>query len=666
MDSVPTAAVAERTLAQEKETAGLEQQVADMKRSVDALANDGSSGDMESLSDTNARLKFRMAHLQKALESRESQASAESHTTRKRLEALFHVAVLSCYPNIEEIPNAVNACDPRHGDYQCNDAMQICQWLKKQGINEKPNLIAQKLLDNLPKNNLIASSKVAPAGFINVDLNKEYVADQLTDLVKKNYPPPTLPKKQRVVVDYSSPNIAKEMHVGHLRSTIIGDSIANMLEFAGHDVLRLNHLGDWGTQFGMLIAHLEEQFPDYLTVSPPIGDLQAFYKESKKRFDEDAEFKKRAYNRVVQLQSHVPEITKAWQLIVSVSYQEFTKVYERLSTSKKLQNRGESFYQDHMVDLVKELDGKGQMTEEEGRKLLFVPGGQIPLTIVKSDGGFTYDTSDLACIKHRLQVEKCDRNLYVIDSGQELHINLIIKAAEFLGFSKPEQLSQFVGFGLVLGEDKKKFKTRSGDTVRLVDLLDEGVNRAAAKLKDKGRDKDLTTEEFEAARDAVAYGCIKYADLSNNRTSDYVFSFDKMLDDKGNTAVYLLYAYTRIRAISRNAGVSPDSLKAYVESVEQLPLDHAKELKLAKKLIQFHEMLLTVMDNLLMNQLCDYMYQLSGVFTEFYDNCYCIEKDRKSGEVLKIHMHRLALCEATAGVMDRCFQILGIKPVGKM
>lgn len=351
-------------------------------------------------------------------------------------------------------------------------------------------------------------------------------------------------KRERIVVDFSSPNIAKEMHVGHLRSTIIGESICRILEFLNHDVLRINHLGDWGTQFGMLIAHLQDEFPNFKTESPPISDLQAFYKESKKLFDEDEAFKKRAYACVVQLQSGNPDYVAAWKLICEVSRQEFQKIYDRLNVS--IIDRGESFYNSRMHIVVKELKELNLLEEDEGRLIMWSSEKQegIPLTIVKSDGGYTYDTSDMATIKNRVQEEKGDRFIYVTDVGQYGHFVLIEACAKRAGILRSDQKLDHVGFGVVLGEDKKKFKTRSGDTIKLIDLLDEGLKRALDKLVEKGRDKVLTPEELKQAQEAVAYGCIKYADLSHNRINDYIFSFDKMLDDKGNTAVYLLYALT--------------------------------------------------------------------------------------------------------------------------
>jgi len=452
------------------------------------------------------------------------------------------------------------------------------------------------------------------------------------------------------------------MHVGHLRSTIIGESISRLLEFVGHDVLRLNHVGDWGTQFGMLIAHLMDKFPDYSVKAPPIGDLQEFYKESKIRFDSDEEFKKRAYSCVVRLQSHEADIIKAW-LICDASRNEFEQVYKRLDIT--VIERGESFYQDMMNDVVKDLEQKGLLIEEDGRKLMFPSNKQlVPFTIVKSDGGYTYDTSDITALRHRCEVEQRDWLVYVVDSGQSSHFQTLFDCGRLAGYAKPEVRLDHVAFGLVLGEDKKKYKTRSGDTVKLGDLLDEGLERCMEKLKAKGRDQELTPEELKDAQEAVAYGCIKFADLVNSRQNDYICSFDRMLDYRGKTAAYLLYALTRIKSIVRNANVDVSKIKDDPKSI--VVLDHPKEIKLAKHILRFPEVIQTMLEELYLHPLCDYLFELSSVFSEFYDNCYCIEKDKTTGEIKKVNMARMGLCEATASVMEKGFNILGIRTVSKM
>ncbi|KAM9312744.1 arginine--tRNA ligase, cytoplasmic [Gastrophryne carolinensis] len=619
----------------------------------------------EELREENAKLKYRLKILFKSVEEEKNKSVKSMININIQLQEIFGRAIRDAYPKLENPPLAVTPSQqPKFGDYQCNSAMAMTQLLKAMDQKVSPRDIADKIVKCLPPNELIEKTDIAGPGFINVHLHKDFVSKQLSALLVNGVQPPLVGRKKKVVVDFSSPNIAKEMHVGHLRSTIIGDSICRLFEFVGHDVLRINHLGDWGTQFGMLIAHLQDKFPNYLSTSPPIGDLQSFYKESKKRFDEDEEFKKRAYRCVVQLQGHHPDIIKAWNLICDVSRKEFQKIYDCLDI--RIIDRGESFYQDRMIKIVKEFEDKGLVEIDEGRKVVFPPGCTVPLTIQKSDGGFTYDTSDLAALKQRLVEEKADVIIYVVDCGQGIHLQNVYSAGQMINWYDAKVTRvEHAGFGVVLGEDKKKFKTRSGDTVRLIDLLEEGLKRSMDKLKDKERDKVLTAEELVAAQRSVAFGCIKYADLSHNRMNDYIFSFDKMLDDRGNTAAYLLYAFTRIRSIARLANISDDVLRNAAANTA-LTLQHEKEWKLGKCILRFPEILQKILDDLLLHVLCDYLYELATTFTEFYDNCYCVEKDRQTGQIVKVNMGRMLLCEATAAVMAKGFDILGIKPVQRM
>ncbi|KAM3724908.1 putative arginine--tRNA ligase, cytoplasmic [Dirofilaria immitis] len=578
--------------------------------------------------------------------------------------ALFLESISKLYPEMSTIPVLITETQQaKFGDYQFNSSMCIAQRLKQNGQNISPQDVARAIMNNLPKCDRIEKMEVSGPGYINIYLDRNWIAASIANIALKHIEIPVI-EKRRVVVDFSSPNIAKQMHVGHLRSTIIGDSICRLLTYVGFDVLRLNHVGDWGTQFGMLIAHLQDRFPNFLNEVPPISDLQAFYKESKKRFDEDEAFKARAYQCVIKLQSFDPDFVKAWEMICDVSRKDFDQIYKRLDIT--IVERGESFYQKHMIELVKELDKLGVLELDEGRKILRV-GQEIPLTVVKSDGGFTYDTSDLAALKYRLHVDKADWVIYVVDAGQSLHFELLFAAGQKLGWYSPcEKRVELVSFGLVLGEDKKKFKTRSGDTVRLTDLLDEGVKRAEAKLMEKERNKVMISNELELARDAVAYGCVKYADLSQTRTQDYVFSFDRMLDDRGNTAVYLLYAFARIKSICRNTEVSDEDIQNYLHSLPNgvLPLEHKSEFRLAKTILKFTDCILNTLDNFLLHQLCDYVYSLATVFHDFYNECYVIQKDR-DGETT-IHYQRLVLCKVTAVIMADCFKILGLKTIEKM
>jgi len=654
----------ERTEKSEQAVACLQAEIEKLTRQLEYPSDEGSE-ELLKLRTENAKLLYQKTHLERAVVEEKAKAEKKMLNVKALLSSIFAKAIQSSYPDCENLPILIQAAqNDKFGDYQCNSAMAIAKNLKSAGKPSSPREIAQTIVDNLPPNNCIDKVDIAGPGFINITTKAEFVLDIIDQILEKGVLPPGVGKQKRVVVDFSSPNIAKEMHVGHLRSTIIGESLCRLLEFLGHDVLRLNHVGDWGTQFGMLIAHLEDMFPDFKTTSPPIGDLQAFYKESKKRFDNDEEFKKRAYQRVVQLQRKEPDIVRAWELICNESRKEFQKIYDRLGVT--LIERGESFYQDRMTQAVKDLEEAGIVEVEDGRKIAFSPDCKVPLTLVKSDGGYTYDTSDSACIKQRIFEEKADWLVYVTDAGQAEHFKVIFGVARRAKWYVPELIRvDHVPFGVVLGEDKKKFKTRSGDTIRLLDLLDEGVHRAEVKLKEKGRDKELTREELHAASTSVAYGCIKYADLSHNRMMDYVFSFDKMLDDKGNTAVYLLYALTRIRSIIRTSKVSNEELNNFAKS-NKIALDHPAELKLGKLLTRFPEILTKILDDLLMHSLCEYLYELACKLTDFYEACYCVEKDKATGEVIKVHMNRLLLLKATSLVFLQGFNILGLEPLEKM
>uniref|UniRef100_A0A182SD47 Probable arginine--tRNA ligase, cytoplasmic n=1 Tax=Anopheles maculatus TaxID=74869 RepID=A0A182SD47_9DIPT len=650
----------------EKEIHLLQDEISNTRRGI-GLEDD--NAELKKLMEENTRLKHRLEILQSAIskESGSSECSndASGESILEELQRIFTEAIRKAFSGLSVEAVVTLSTSPKFGDYQCNSAMQIVQHLKQQGIKMSPRDVAQKLLEEL--RTPIASVEkfeVAGAGYVNIFLSRTYGEQRIMSILKDGIRAPSL-KRKRVVVDFSSPNVAKEMHVGHLRSTIIGDSICRFLEYLGHDVLRINHIGDWGTQFGMLIAHLQDRFPNFQTVSPPISDLQAFYKESKVRFDTDEVFKKRAYECVVKLQSGEPSYLKAWNLICDVSRKEFQTIYNRLDV--KLTERGESFYQSRMKKVVDELKQSGFLEEDEGRLIMWnEERSGIPLTVVKSDGGFTYDTSDMAAIKQRLQEEKADWLIYVTDAGQATHFQTIFSCAKRAKIlDEHKHRVDHVGFGVVLGEDGKKFKTRSGDTVKLAELLDEGLKRAMDKLLQKERNLVLTHEELIAAQESVAYGCIKYADLSHNRNNEYVFSFDKMLEDKGNTAVYLLYAYTRIRSIARNCGGDFANNMQKVIDTTALKLEHEKEWKLAKVLLRFTDVVLLIMKNLSLHCLCEFVYEVCTTFSEFYDSCYCIEKN-KQGEIVKVYASRILLCEATSRVLGKCFDILGLKPVHKI
>ena len=456
-------------------------------------------------------------------------------------------------------PIIVPASNPRFGDYQSNVAMSLTKRLK-----QAPRNIAQQIIDRLDVADICQTPEIAGPGFINLTLKPAYLEGQLQGMQtddRLGIAPVQNP--QKVAIDFSSPNIAKEMHVGHLRSTIIGDSIARVLEFQGHDVLRLNHVGDWGTQFGMLITYLREAYPDALTTADAldIGDLVAFYKKAKLRFDEDEAFKAASRDAVVKLQGGDEDTRKAWQLLCEQSRREFQKIYDGLDIN--LTERGESFYNPLLPQIVEGLDELGLLVEDDGAKCVFLEGytnregKPQPLIIQKSNGGYNYATTDLAALRYRIAEDGATRLIYIVDAGQGTHFAQVFQVAKRAGWIPETVEAIHVPFGLVQGEDGKKLKTRAGETVRLQDLLDEAIVRARTDLENRLQAEERTETEAFISRvaEVVGLSSVKYADLSQNRTSNYVFSYDKMLALQGNTAPYLLYAYVRIQGISRRGEI---------------------------------------------------------------------------------------------------------------
>jgi arginyl-tRNA synthetase len=560
-------------------------------------------------------------------------------------------------------PVIVPATNPKFGDFQCNLALPLAKTLGQQ-----PRAIAEQIIATIKPeeiNQICEPLTIAGPGFINLSLKSDYISSQIKQMrqdsrlgVEKILPP------ERVIVDFSSPNIAKEMHVGHLRSTIIGDSIARVLEFRGYDVLRLNHVGDWGTQFGMLITYLKEVYPDALTQADvlDLGDLVTFYKQAKIRFDADEQFKEASRQAVVTLQAGDLVSLKAWQLLCEQSRREFQVIYELLDIS--LMERGESFYNPLLATVVSELEASGLLTEDQGAKCVFLDvftnkeGNPLPLIIQKSDGGYNYATTDLAALKYRIQSDKATKIIYVTDASQGNHfaqVFQVARKAEIL----PESITVVhVPFGLVKGEDGKKLKTRSGETIRLKDLLTEAVNHARQdlekRLQEEGRQEN---PEFIAnVAQVVGIAAVKYADLSQNRSSDYVFSYEKMLALQGNTAPYMLYAYARIKSISREGQIN---LQALGEDAPVL-LQEVSELALAKALLQLTEVIKEVETSLLPNRLCDYLYELSKKFNQFYESCPVLKAEDP------VKTSRLILCDLTARTLALGLSLLGIPLLERM
>ena len=557
-------------------------------------------------------------------------------------------------------PILVNASNPKFGDYQSNAPLSLTKRLGK-----PPRAIAEAIVQHLDVNDICQPPVVAGAGFINFTLKPEYLEAQLNAIQTNSRLGVESPKtKERVVVDFSSPNIAKEMHVGHLRSTIIGDCIARILEFWGHDVLRLNHVGDWGTQFGMLIAYLREAYPEALTTANALdlGDLVSLYRQAKKRFDEDQEFQEVARQEVVKLQAGAEDTNRAWHLLCEQSRREFQVIYDLLDVH--LQERGESFYNPLLPAVLEDLDKLGLLVENAGAMCVFLDGftnkeGQpLPLIVKKSDGGYNYATTDLAALRYRIEQDGAERIIYVTDAGQANHFAQFFQVARRAGWIPDDVKVVHVPFGLVLGEDNKKLKTRSGETVRLRDLLDEAIARARTDLKtrlqEEGRQE---TEEFiENVAKSVGISAVKYADLSQNRTSNYVFSYDKMLALQGNTAPYMLYAYVRIQGISRKGGIDFDNLGIDAKIL----LQEETELVLAKHLLQLSEVLKEVEQDLMPNRLCQYLFELSQKFNQFYDRCPVLQAEEPQ------RTSRLALCDLTARTLKLGLSLLGIPVLERM
>jgi len=524
-----------------------------------------------------------------------------------------------------------------------------------------PKELGLHIKSKLPENDVVQNLDVNDQGFIFAQIKDSFIEQEINNVLK--YGVHMKPEKiETVAVDFSSPNIAKEMHVGHLRSTIIGESISRILEFLGHNVHRINHLGDWGTQFGMLICHLKEAYPDYLENLPPLSDLTAFYKQAKEKFDKDPEFKKRAQLTVVDLQSGNPDCIKAWQVLCDISRVEFNKIYKRLDINVK--ECGESFYNPMLPGLVKELEEQGYVKLDQGAKCMFIPDKPIPLMVQKSDGGFNYDTTDLAAARYRLCELKADRLIYITDVGQYPHFELIFEAAKIIGWHKPPQTRmEHMGFGLVTDKNGQKFKTRSGDTVKLVDLLDEAKQRAANQLKARvndskeGQQTKLTEDEIDEAAERIGMAAIKYFDLRQNRISNYKFDYDKMLDPKGNTAVYLLYSYARVCSIINKSELKEEDFQKILEK-GGFKITHPHERFLAMSLLRFPEVIDTVVDELAIHKLCDYIYDISVKIAEGYKKYRINDDPNKETRVL--------LFEAIRRVMQKAFWMVGIKPLEKI
>lgn len=538
------------------------------------------------------------------------------------------------------------------GDYQINGVMGAAKKTR-----QNPRELAQKVADALQQNPLIATAEVAGPGFINLKLHPEKLAQYIkTSLQDEHLGIARNSKPQTIVIDYSSPNLAKEMHVGHLRSSIIGDSLNRVLTFLGHKVIAQNHVGDWGTQFGMLVAYLIEQQQNG-RADLELADLEQFYRNAKVRFDEDKNFADTARDYVVKLQSGDASVLALWQQFVQTSLQHAQAVYKKLGLKLLPADvTGESFYNDQLQSTVNELLAKGIAVDSDGTKVVFLDefknqdNEPAAFIIQKKDGGFLYASTDLACLRYRINTLHGNRLLYVVDARQSLHFDELFTVARKAGWLPDTVHAEHVPFGTMMGKDGKPFKTRSGDTVKLMDLLNEAVTRASALVASKN--PELSTDEIAHIGEVVGIGAVKYADLSKNRTSDYIFDWDSMLSFEGNTAPYLQYAYTRVQSVFRKAGTWDNNAA--------ITLNEAMEQQLAVELLKFEDVLDSVANTSYPHYLAAYLYQIATLFSRFYEACPILKADEATRN------SRLQLTSLTGKTLQQGLALLGIDTLETM
>jgi arginyl-tRNA synthetase len=550
--------------------------------------------------------------------------------------------------------NVITSSKPGFGDYQANGIMSEA---KRHGM--KPRDLAERVIISLEQSlpSLIERLEIGGPGFINIFLSDREIRTRATLAIQE--PDLLIPPAEdpiRVAVDYSSPNLAKEMHVGHLRGTIIGDAIVRVLERRGHTVIRQNHVGDWGTQFGMLITYMKEALGADNDLPNALADLESFYRDAKQRFDDDPVFAENSRLSVVKLQGGDEDYLNAWEMFIDESLRHCEAVYEALDvTLTRNDLDAESRYNDDLSVIIDDLEKTGLLAESKGAKCVFLPeftgkdGEPLPLIVQKSDGGYLYSTTDLAAIRLRRKMS-IQRALYVVDARQSLHFQQVFAVARAAGFSNQDLSLEHVSYGTMMGKDGRPFKTRSGDTVKLAELLEEAKQRAYDLVTEKN--PTLPDSQRREIAERVGIGAVKYADLSKNRTSDYIFDWSTMLSFEGNTAPYLLYAYARIKSILKKA---PEGNYDAIQN-----LSEPEERALCLKMLQLGEIIEAVDRDCMPNQLCNYLYELSGLFMKFYENCPILKAESSQAE------SRLALCRLTAETLQQGLELLGITPLEQM
>ena len=552
-------------------------------------------------------------------------------------------------------PQVRQSAKVQFGDYQANGVMSVAKSLGK-----PPRQVAESVIANLDLTGIASKVEIAGPGFINIFLDPHFLAKNIDAAVSSDRAGVNTVAPQTIVVDYSAPNVAKEMHVGHIRSTIIGDAAVRTLEFLGHKVIRANHVGDWGTQFGMLIAYLEKQQQENAG-EMALSDLEEFYRAAKKHYDEDEAFAERARAYVVKLQGGDEYCRQMWRKLVDITMAQNQKTYDRLNVTLTRDDvMGESLYNPMLPGIVADLKAKGLAVESEGATVVYLDeyknkdGDPMGVIIQKKDGGYLYTTTDIACAKYRYETLHADRVLYFIDSRQHQHLMqawTIVRKAGYVPDSVPLEHEMF---GMMLGKDGKPFKTRSGGTVKLTDLLDEAMERARTLVGAKN--PDMPADELEALAKAVGIGAVKYADLSKSRTTDYIFDWDNMLAFEGNTAPYMQYAYTRVLSVFRKAGIDEaELLKSPVVLTED------REAQLAARLLQFEETLSVVARDGTPHVMCSYLYDVAGLFSGFYEHCPILTADTQEAR-----NSRLKLALLTAKTLKLGLDTLGIQTVERM
>lgn len=551
-------------------------------------------------------------------------------------------------------PQVRQSAKVQFGDYQANGIMAVA---KKLG--QAPRQLAESVMTHLDLKGIASRVEIAGPGFINIFLDRDWLAAQAKQALTQPRLGVAAVEPQTIVVDYSAPNVAKEMHVGHVRSTIIGDAAVRTLSFLGHNVIRANHVGDWGTQFGMLIAYFEKQQNEHHE-EIALADLEAFYREAKRTYDEDEAFAERARAYVVKLQGGDEYCRAMWKKLVDITMGQNQLIYDRLNvTLTRKDVMGESLYNDMLPGIVDDLRAKGLAVTSEGATVVFLDefknkeGEPMGVIIQKKDGGYLYTTTDIACAKYRYETLKADRVLYYIDSRQHQHLQqawTIVRKAGYVPESVP---LEHHAFGMMLGKDGRPFKTRSGGTIKLADLLEEAHDRALALVREKN--PEMSEAELQQLAEVVGIGAVKYADLSKSRTTDYIFDWDNMLAFEGNTAPYMQYAYTRVLSVFRKAGVDVDTIDA------PLAITEDREAQLATRLLQFEETITQVARDGTPHVMCAYLYDLAGLFSGFYEHCPIL-----SAEDEATRQSRLQLAALTAKTLKQGLDTLGIKTVERM